>query len=247
MKIAVISMWYNEAFLAPFFLSHYGCVEEIRIIIDSDTDDDTRQICSEYPNVKTEEFTYPEMYDCRLHIEKMNSVASRLDCDWIIAVDADEFIFPETYEHGKEFLKRQKGNLLYAKMWQVYRHRTDSDLDPTKPAIWQRRHGDSHPPDRIERQYNKPIVVKPEARIVWKLGFHSYHKNDGVKAAEERFIGAHWKMADIGMAIERRIKGRRQRQSNRNLERGWSRQDHHITEEQIRKECECHLDDPKVF
>ena len=247
MKIIVISMWYNEAFLAPFFLSHYGYADEIRIIIDSDTSDDSQQICSKYPNVKTEEFTYPNMYDCRLHVEKVSELASHLDCDWIIAVDADEFIFPEMLEPVSEFLKRQKGNLVYAKMWQVYRHRTENDLDPTKPAIWQRRHGDPNPNKGFEKLYNKPIIVKPEAKVIWKLGFHSYHKNNIVKVADEKFIGTHWKMADIGMAIERRIKDRRERMSRRNLERGWGRQDHQITENKIREECERHLDDSKIF
>jgi len=247
MKIIIVSMWYNEAFLAPFFLGHYDYADEIRIIIDSDTDDDTRQICSKYRNVKMEEFKYPDMYDCRLHVEKINEVISCLDCDWIIVVDADEFIFPETFEYAKEFLARQKDNLLYAKMWHVYRHRTESDLDPTKPAIWQRRHGDSSPKKNYEKLYNKPIIVRPEAKVAWKLGFHSYHKNNLIRIASEKFIGTHWKMADVNMAIESRIKNRRERQSKRNLECHWGRQDHKVTEKDIREECNRHLDDPKIF
>lgn len=247
MKIIVISMWYNESFLAPFFLKHYSYADEIRIIIDADTDDDSREICSTYPNVKTEEFRYPDMSDWKLHINKMNEIAHSLHCDWIIAADADEFIFPEANEDPREFLKRQKGNLVYARIEQVYRHRTDADLDSTKPAIWQRRHGDPNPPKTIKQRFNKPLIVKPEVRIVWEMGFHGYRKNSNVNTCEERFIGAHWKMVDVDMAIKRRIKDRRERQGKRNLRRGWGRRDHRITEEQIREECDRHLDDPMLF
>ena len=240
-------MWYNEAFLAPFFLGHYSYADEIRIIIDHSSDDNTRQICSKYPNVKMEEYTYPDMYDCQLHVDKVNEVASNLDCDWIIAVDADELIFPETFEDAGVFLRRQKGNLVYAKMWHAYRHRTDVDLDPTKPAIWQRRHGDPNPQPSAERLYNKPLIVKPEIGIVWKVGFHLYHENSIAGVSDEKFIGTHWKMVDVDMAIERRIGGRKERMSKKNLRMGWSGQDHQITEDEIREECEHHLDDPKIF
>lgn len=247
MKIIVISMWYNEAFLAPFFLSHYSYADEIRIVIDADTNDNSREICLRYPNVKTEEFKYPDMSDWKLHINKMNEIVQELDCDWIMAADADEFIFPETREHPEEFLKRQKGNLIYARIEQVYRHRTDADLDPTKPAIWQRRHGDLNPPGKIRQRFNKPLIVKPEANVVWTMGFHGYHENNNINICDEKFIGAHWKMADVDMAIKRRIKDRRERQGKRNLKHGWGRRDHHITEEQIKEECERHLDDSILF
>lgn len=247
MKIIVVSIWYNEAFIAPFFLDHYSYADEIRIVIDADTNDNSREICLRYPNVKTEEFKYPDMFDCKLQVDKVNEIARGLDCDWIIAADSDEFIFPKNHEHPQEFLKRQTGNLLYARIEQIYRHRTDVDLDPTKSAIWQRRHGDLNPPGMIRQRFNKPLVVKPEVKIAWIVGFHGFRKNRNINVCDENFIGVHWKMADVDMAIERRIKGRRERQSKRNLEQRWANRDHHITEEQIKEECDRHLDDPKLF
>ncbi len=61
------------------------------------------------------------------------------------------------------------------------------------------------------------------------------------------FQGAHWKMADPELAIVRRIINGKNRQSQNNLSGGYQVQDHFITEEEIRAECEAHLDDTVLF
>ncbi len=40
-KISVISVWYNEEKLAPFFLEHYRFADAIHIAVDADTCDGT--------------------------------------------------------------------------------------------------------------------------------------------------------------------------------------------------------------
>jgi len=42
--IEVLTMWHNEAFLAPFFLKHYAFADSIRVIDDVDTSDNTKEI-----------------------------------------------------------------------------------------------------------------------------------------------------------------------------------------------------------
>ena len=247
MKINIVTMWYNEAFLAPFFLSHYSYVDKIHLLLDTDTDDETREICDRYVNVEIEDFTFPDMMDDILKIQKINDVVSSIDCNWVFAVDADEFIFPKNDENPRDVLSRQTANLLHAKMWQVYRHRTDGDLDPSKPTIYQRRHGD---PDMIHGMnylYNKPIIAKPETGIEWLPGCHKHKRNEKIVRSNEHFLGVHWAMADVEMAIERKIKGRKERQSKINVQKRLSIHLQTATEEAIRKECEEHLDDPLLF
>jgi hypothetical protein len=240
-------MWYNEAFLAPFFLRHYDYANKIYLLLDTDTDDDTRKICNRYGNVEIEDFTFPDMMDDSLKIKKINEVVAAQKADWVFAVDADEFIFPAYGEEVTPVLMRQTANLLYAQMWQVYRHATDADLDPLQPAIYQRRHGDPNITTGINSAYVKPIIVRPEIGIGWRPGCHAYKANEKISISPERFLGAHWQMADVNMAIDRRIKGRRERQSKNNLQSGMTYQHHHITEDAIRAECLAHMHDPQVF
>lgn len=247
MKTAIVTMWYNEAFLAPFFLGHYSYADKIHLLLDADTDDNTRAICGRHGNVEIEDFTFPDMMDDELKVIKINEMVARQKADWVFSVDADEFIFPANGENVMAILARQTANLLYAQMWQVYRHMTDLDLDPRQPAIYQRRHGDPNITVGINSAYVKPIIIRPEIGIEWYPGCHSYKENGKIEISKERFLGAHWQMADVNMAIDRRIKGRQKRQSKHNLETGMTGQHHFITEEEIRAECERHLHDPQLF
>ena len=187
------------------------------------------------------------MMDDLLKVQKINSVVFNSDCDWVFAVDSDEFIFPANNESVHDVLSRQKTNLLYAQMWQVYRHKADVDLDSSKPAVFQRRHGDPNISRGVNGMYNKPIIVKPEIEIKWLPGCHKYGENENITISKDKFVGVHWAMADVEMAIERRIKGRKERQSKVNLKKRLTIQHHFITEEAIRKECEEHLSDPLLF
>lgn len=246
MEFGVVTMWYNEAFLAPFFLNHYEWVDRIHLLLDTDSNDNTREKCEQYANVEIEDFTFPDMMDDNLKVRKVNEAVGKMKSDWVFAVDADEFIFPAV-GHAMPVLMRQKANLLYAQMWQVYRHETDNDLDPSKPAVLQRRHGDPNVTVGINKLYTKPIIVRPEVGMEWSPGCHSYKPNEKVVISTEKFLGTHWAMADVDMAVERRISGRRERQSRYNLERKLTFQHHFITEEEIRRECEEHLCDPQLF
>ena len=242
MKIIVISMWHNEAFLAPFFLNHYAYADKIHLLIGEDTTDNTLEICSKYPNVEIEEFNFPGgLINDELKIKKFNETIREFDCDWIIALDADELIFPPKQKDPREFLAKQESNLLYAPMWQVYRHVTESDLDPNKPAIWQRRYGSPLV------HHSKPIVVKPEAEIEWGSGHHSYKKTDKIKESDDFFLGVHWAMADMDMAIARYIAGRKNRLSKENIARGHGYHVFELTEEKIREKCGRHENDPQLF
>jgi len=241
-KITVLSMWHNEAFLAPFFLSHYAYADKIHLMIGNDTTDNTREICGLYSNVEIEEFSFPgHLLNDTLKIKKFNEVAANVDYDWVIAIDADEFIFPPNQEDPREFLARQDANLLYAPMWQVYRHTTESDLDPNKPAIWQRRHGNP------KVHHSKPIVVRPETKIEWAVGHHGYTDNNKIRVSPDSFLATHWGMADADMAIRRYINGRKLRMSKENLAKQYGYHTFQLTEVRIRAECAAHANDPQLF
>lgn len=253
MKIAIITVWYNEQDLAPFFLKHYSYADKIFVYLDRSTKDNTRNICKSFPNVVIGSMHFPNGYDSCDHTNKINAVIKELKgrYNWVYSLDADELIFPpKEYKNARQFLAKQEKrgfNLVRARMWQVYRHHTDRDLDPTKPAMGQRCHGDPNLSSPFNHHYsNKPIVVKPETGIVWWPGCHAF-KNKNIRIARELFYGAHWKMADDSFAVRRRIRDRKLRFSKRQIAARKAWHDIIITEEQILKDLEKHRRDPDVL
>ena len=248
MKVSIITVLYNEEILAPFFLNHYSWADEIHVLLDSDTTDRTADICRSYKNVTIEEFKFPDMMDAIIKQEHIHRVFRRIDADWVFVVDCDEFVFMPLYAKIRTALERLNGNVVSVHMWPVYRHRTDSDLDPEVSIREQRRHGEGNMSLGWNSAYIKPCMAKPESEITWGLGCHNYNPNPKIKFVESYlFQGAHWKMADPELAIVRRIINGKNRQSQNNLSGGYQVQDHFITEEEIRAECEAHLDDTVLF
>lgn len=261
LKVEVISMWYNEAFLAPFFLNHYSFADKIHIFYDQDTTDNTLEIISRYDNVNVIPFKFPDMMDDLIKVDKINGLLRTLECDWVIAVDADEFVFPLPLGRDmREALEREADyDLIYAQLWQVYRHKNDNDLTPELSTAQQRRHGDPNVTEGINAAYVKPIIVRPGAGIEWLPGCHDIVKKHGIKKilnkirgnkiaiSPRKQYGSHWAMADPEFVVERRIKGRKERQSKSNIEKKLTYHQHNITESSILEECDLHLNDPLLF
>ena len=251
MKIAIVTFWYNEKEIAPFFLKHYSYVDDIFVYLDTDTNDGTRSICEAHPNVTIRDMSFPVGYDPMTHTCKINSVVKGLKFDWVYVVDVDELIQqPKQYKSAEGFLHKQEQagyTLVIARMYQVFRHVTDKDLDINKPVLSQRCHGDPDLTTAFNRHYIKPIVAKPETGISWLPGCHAYHGNESIRVAEEQFIGAHWKMADDSFVIKRRLHNIQARLSKRSLMLRMSYQDIDITKEIILRDLEEHRRDPDVL
>jgi len=248
LTIGALTMWYNEEFLAPFFLEHYSYLDNIHIIIDADTTDKTREIALKYPNVTIEEYRFPDGWNDALRTQKFNEVAKTLTTDWLYVVDVDEFIFPPNDEDPRVFLSRQTGNVSIAKMWYVFRNVKDKDLDPTiKPIHYQRRYGDPNRETGSNAMYNnKPIIIKQPLEFALGVGNHTI-SGTNIIYCKENFDGTHWSSADAKFCIDRRIKNRRPRQSKINIENKWSFHEHDITSEKIIATCAEHLNDPELF
>ena len=246
--ITVVCRFFNDEMLLPFFMEHYSYADEIVIILDEGTVDNTRKLLARIPKVRIEEMEFPEGYDARITTAKRMEVCNSITTDWIICIDVDEFIFPAGFEDVRRVLSMSDGNVIYANMWQVYRNRTELDLDPSLKAIWLRRHG---PPKRgngaNKRMDNKPLIFRSGLGIQFEVGFHSYKPNPNIRVSSTVFDGAHWKMADPDLAVLRRLRGRRENVSEVQVEAKWAKDDFDITEEEIRRQCGLHLDDPQLF
>lgn len=245
-KISIVTKWLNEEDLAPFFLAHYAWADEIIVLLDTRTDDHTEEIIAGYPNARIIPVEYPEGFNCIRAIDRINEVAGTLNTDWIICVDADEFVFPHGGGDVREALLGCD-DVVYADMWQVYRHKTEIDLDPTIPVMNARRFGDPDRDGMPNRLYKKPCIIRAGCGIEWEVGCHYFHSGHDISVSKTRFDGAHWAMADAGIAIKRRKRFRREVLSRDDVERQFSSHNYDITNEQIIRICKQHLNDPQLF
>ena len=246
--IEVITMVYNEEKLLPLFLDHYKWADRVHVIIDEDTTDNSMEIAqSRHMNTSVYSYKFPDMMDDELKVKVINHIAKNCT-DWIIVVDADEFIFHPEHRPLKHYLEHEcLGNAVNVAFYEVFRNRKENDLDYTQPALFQRRYGNPV----IGQSYGidlftKPIVVKREINPVWAPGNHVV-TGDKIIWSYDKLYGAHWSMADVDIAIERRIAGRKLRQSKNNLAKGLTYQHWDVKEESIRAECTKMLDAPLLF
>jgi len=80
------------------------------------------------------------------------------------------------------------------------RQMSDRELDRDQAPLLQRRHGEPE----IHFLYQKPVCFRPESEIRFHSGQHRYFENPKVKVSRRRIHGAHWKFADVRIAVERR-------------------------------------------
>lgn len=248
MSIEVISMWYNEAVLAPLFFRHYRDVAAITLLIDGDTDDQTMAEIgiaqeAEIP-VRWSTFRFNDGLDDALKSEALSYCARESKADWVLCVDADEFAFCSgtTLRVGLE--AHSAASVLGVAYRTVYRHHTDGELWPHLPPLSQRTHGDPRKGVSYgQSHFIKPAFVRPSESLRWSPG---HHYVDGTPSFAVPFDGAHWCMADPDLAIARRM-ARRRRMSTANYRNGYTVQHWHVTEAEIREECARHLHDPQII
>jgi hypothetical protein len=272
MSLEVLTMWYNEAYLAPFFLKHYAYADKITLVYDADTTDNTLEIVKSWPNVHVVPFRFPDMLDTELKQDFLNAQYRQTECDWVLCVDADEFVFYKDagdfcYDLRPFLVERPGYHLFYVTLYQIYRHEDDADLDPDRYPVPQRRHGDSNVTQGFNAMYNKPILARKGLNIRWTPGCHAVKHPPLRKLSLRRLakmflreftfsslrispfslLGAHWAMADPVFAVERRVKNRRARLSRNNLAKSMSYHQYTVTEESLMNEFAQHQKDPLVF
>lgn len=238
-KITVVTHWYNEELLAPLFCNHYRDADEIHILLQDDTNDNTEDICSMYPNVVIE-YVKNDGMDNAQALDDYNKAIANVDEGWVYIIDADEFMFPEHNENPQEFLSRQKADVINCLFFHVYRHKSDADIDYSKDPIPQRVHAMEGGPEH-KNWFLKPSVLRASAKVELTIGNHRFVGDHTV--SDERYIGAHWKQADPTICIKRRMSNKARHSAN-DHKRGWGYHDFHVTEEGLMKQLEERSDYP---
>ena len=240
MKITVLSHWYNEELLAPLFFNHYSYCDEIRILLDTDTNDRTREIASKYPNVVIQDVHCPDQMDNIQMLANINRAILDVKEGWIYMVDADEFIFPEFQEDPYAFLDRQTAEVVNCYYWHVYRHKTEKDIDYSLFPVPQRLHAADGGPE-YKNWFWKPSVFRANAEVQLTIGNHRFRGEHTV--SNERYIGAHWKQADYDICIKRRLSNMA-RHSQHDHKKGWGNHDFHVSAERLKAQLDKNNDLP---
>lgn len=248
MQIHIITVWYNEAAFAPLFLQHYAWADSLTVLLDDATCDDTLHLLDKSPGATVAPVSFPDGMDDELKVRYINKAAQQLGsiADWLLVVDADEFVFhPEQSVH--EYLAASSYDIESVPFWQMYRHASEQDIVPHLPPLQQRTHGDPRLGWCFEQgHFTKPIAVRVGVKPAWQPGNHYVDTQGGSVCQSPALRGCHWAMADVNIAIDRRIKGRKERMSHNNFSKGLTSHNWHITEQSIRDECAQHCNDPEV-
>lgn len=247
MKIEIIATFFDDEIFAKFFIEHYWWADKIMAIVDTETTDQTPDILRSGKNVSIEYFSYPAGFDDIIKVGMLTSMYKRSTADWVIILDADEFLFtiPQGVGVRRVLESTIVPDVVTAKLFQVYRHHEDDDIDYKRPLLYQRTHGDPNTIIGPNSEFNKPICIRSRKDITILPGQHFIHGNNIVLGGNNIY-GAHWCNADPAITIPRRLRAKA-RQSKSNIEKGLSIQHHNVTKESIQAELDKHLYDPILF
>lgn len=247
MKLTVISAWYNEELIAPFFLAHYledNEVDEIIILLDEDTTDNTRCILSQYSKVKVLPIKYPNGFDDIIKVAALNNTYRTVTDGWCIIVDSDEFVFGLHNTIRDHIIENDPYTVIKSELWHNYRNVNDNDLDSKlRPIVYQRRFGIKQ--NQWGDAYTKPILIKAGQNVSLSVGQHIMYGE--CQISHNYIAGAHWQYADPSIVLNRHTKNRKDRLSPENIAGGLSKHFLDFTEENVLKECEEHLHDERLF
>ena len=193
MKIDVYSNMYNEERMLPYWLRHYETIADRIFVWDDYSNDSTRKILKKHPKVTillkgkvgqdndyNSEVLYPQYEQY-----------SRGVSDWVIVVDADEFIYHPNLRKILKELREDDAEVIQCKGFDMISDKfptTDGQIyDEIKMGIesnlmtkWA-----IHSPD-IHLRYRRGRHGRPHDERNWK---HTRYRYAGIKLLHYRYLG----------------------------------------------------------
>jgi hypothetical protein len=258
LEIEVITMMYNEAFLAPLFVRHYApWVDKITVFFSQSADDTLSELKAaaaqcRVKTLKIVPFEFPNGFDDWLKVDCLNRAVRESSADFAICVDADEFVHPWPFENTnpRDELAKETGEVVHCAMFESYRHVTDKDIDRTQPPLFQRRHGTFNVGTEVEGgktlpkdRYTKPCIVRPGSGAQFELGCHRLSQP---KRGSTIWRGVHWGKAD-DFCTWRYVRDRRDRLSERNRRLQLGVEHFDKTEQKLLAELKANENHPRLF
>jgi hypothetical protein len=163
MSVAVYTIARNEAMLMPYFMRHYGSFAAKIVVYDDESDDGTPEIVTAGGGEVRP--TSWHGLDDKAMVELANSEYRNAGTDWVIWVDADEFIYARDLPQALKQLTSQ-GVMLPM----VTGYCMTADGLPTSSG---QIYDEIKTGFRAER-YDKACVVNPSLPIAWAAGRHEF-------------------------------------------------------------------------
>jgi glycosyltransferase involved in cell wall biosynthesis len=214
MNIEVYTCCWNEADIMPYFLRHYETFASRIIVYDNDSDDGTQRIVAAHPKAELRAYSSGGKLDDTILNGIYNSCWKGSTADYVMCVDADEFL---SHANIVQFLKDCKENGVDLPRVEGYTMASEQFGDSGLQIY------DSYQSGFRDSTYDKPSVFNPRLNFKFGVGMHWGWVEGSDKfqlSSFEPIFLLHYKY----MGRERYIKKRQvydQRLSDTNKENHW--------------------------
>lgn len=228
MKIAAVTMCYNEKTFLPLWISHYGkyCGHENLFLIDNGSDDGSTQSLEPINIIHEPRGEFCEIRRMELVSRIVLDLHGRYDA--VLFSDTDELVTPNPAKYGglREFLEKNPEPAFRSVGLNIIQENEDEPgIDPARPILRQRGFAQfAHP-------YCKPLLARRPLR--WSAGFHDCRENVGI---HPDLILFHLKTMDKAIALQSLAKNQDITWSPRSLASGegrWLR----LQEKELIRKC----------
>jgi len=214
MEVETFIMAHNEEFLMPYLLRHYTSFSDV-VILENNSTDKTVEIAESFPRTRVLRLKTDDVKDNQWIIDVKNSVYKSSKADYVIVVDADEFVYHKDIISVLKEAKKTGGEIVTTDWYEM----CSTFLPSGQGQIY----------DEIKTGHSggpKINIFSPKVDIRFEVGCHKCHPVIGcwvpfyfyssIKTLHYRNISLDW--------VLKRNERDRVRLSNRNIERGWSYQ-----------------------
>jgi hypothetical protein len=194
LKIAAITMVWNEALFLPLWLEYYGrqLGRDNLFVIDNDSDDGTTSNLYPSSRIRYERTQFDDVERAKFVSNFANFI--RRNYDAVIVADCDEFLVPDPsiYTSLGDYVARTPGDALASIGLNVHHVLgLEAALDSRKPIFSQRRHVQFVSP------MCKPLITRTE--VNYGPGFH----NCSLTPSFGKLYNFHLRWADYDYAFKR--------------------------------------------
>jgi hypothetical protein len=246
-KLAVITMVYNEEVLLRQFLAYYCAQVDDVYLLDNESTDASMQEASLYPHVQVSTVhTNSQLAD---RIQFKAKLDKKKECigqyDYVLLVDVDEFVVPKAGGTLKSTLSRlPKKEAFGTHGYNMFKKPWEPPYEPGTPLLNQRQWGIEEIP-----YYSKPIIIAPESTASYSMGFHRFTNRDNAPLkppAATEFYLLHYTGIDEDFFVKRSLL-RTHRMSQDNLKNNWGFQYYGGTEDLFRSHFRKAASDPSAI
>jgi len=198
MKIHVYSVMRNEEDLLPYFLRHYSTFADTIFILDDHSTDRTIEIARANKKVRLIDFNYKggmeDDFDLSNAFEESYKKYSRGVADWIMTVDADEFMYNKSMTRTLKEQKKLDTKAIQATAYTMFSKKFPVTKGQIyKECFWGKR----------SRAYDKTVIFNPSLDVKLGMGRHRTKLPNNVKSSRADILMLHFRYLSRNFIIKR--------------------------------------------